>query len=58
MADNAAAYKVSELAAQARRLFETTPEAITAAMRAAGREAAGVEEAKKIVRAFWDREVK
>ncbi len=53
-----AMYKISELAAQARRLFGTTPEAVTAALRMAGKEAASVEEAGEIVRAFLDREVK
>lgn len=58
MADNAATYKVSELAAQARQIFGTTPEVVTVALRVASKEAATVEEAKETVRAFLDREVK
>lgn len=57
MADNAATYSVSELAAQARQIFGTTPEVVTVALRTAGKEAATVEEAKAAVRAFLDREV-
>ncbi len=58
MADNAATYKVSELAAQARQLFGTTPEVVTVALRTAGKKAATVEEAKDTVQAFLDKEVK
>lgn len=58
MADNTAAYKASELAAQARTLFGTTPEVVTVALRSAGKETATVEEAKQTVQAFLDREVK
>lgn len=53
-----AAYKTAELAARARQMFGTTPEVVTAALNTAGKEAAEVEEARKIVRAFLDREVK
>ncbi len=58
MADNAAKYKASELAAQARQIFGTTPEVVTVALRTAGKDAATVDEAKDTVRAFLDREVK
>ncbi len=58
MADNAATYKVSELAAQARQIFGTTPEVVAVALRTASKEAATVEEAKAAVRAFLDKEVK
>ncbi len=57
MAEKAATYKVSELAAQARQIFGTTPEVVTVALRTAGKEAATVEEARDIVRVFLDREV-
>lgn len=58
MADNTATYKVSELAAQARQIFNTTPEVVTVALRTAGKEAATVEEAKETVQKFLNREVK
>ncbi len=58
MADNAAKYKASELTAQARQIFGTTPEVVTVALRTAGKDAATVDEAKDTVRAFLDREVK
>lgn len=58
MADNTATYKVSELAAQSRPLFGTTPEVVSVALREAGKKAATVTEAKAIVAAFLEREVK
>lgn len=58
MTDKAAVYKVPELAAQARQLFGTTPEAVIVALRTAGHEAATVEEAQKCVQAFLAKEVK
>ncbi len=51
-------YQASELAAQAGQLFGTTPEAAAAALRDAGKKTATVEEARAIVRAFLEREVK
>lgn len=51
-------YRASELAAQARQLFGTTPEAVRAALRDAKKETASVEEARTIVQAFLEREVK
>ena len=51
-------YRASELAAQARQLFDTTPEAVRAALRDAKKETASVEEARTIVQAFLEREVK
>ncbi len=56
--DMEASYKASELAAQAGRLFGTTPEVAGAALRDAGKETATIEEARAIVRAFLEREVK
>ena len=52
-----AIYKVAELAAKARQVFDTPPEVVTAALRTAGKESATVEEAKKIVQDFLNREV-
>ncbi len=57
MADNAATYRVSELAAQARQLFGTSPEVVTVALRTAGKKAATVEEARASVREFLNRGV-
>lgn len=53
-----AIYKAEELAANARELFHTTPEAAAAALRTAGRETSTREEAARIVREFLDREVR
>lgn len=53
-----ATYKASELAAQARTLFGTTPEVVSVALRFAGKQAATVAEARAIVKAFLEREVK
>ncbi len=58
MSDSTALYNASELAAQARKIFSTTPEVVTAALRTAGKEAAAVEEAREIIRTFLNREVK
>lgn len=58
MTDKAAVYKVSELAAQARQLFDTPPEVVSVALRTAGKAAATVEEAQKYVQAFLAKEVK
>lgn len=52
-----AIYQTADLAAQARQMFGTTPEVVTAALNTAGKEAADVEEAREIVRKFLDREV-
>ncbi len=51
------AYKAAELAAQARPMFGTTQEVVKAALRAAGKDAATVAEAKTIVKEFLEREV-
>ena len=56
MADNTATYKVSELAAQARPIFGTTPEVVTVALRTAGKET--VEEARETIQKFLNKEVK
>ena len=58
MADNTATYKVSELAAQARPIFGTTPEVVTVALRTAGKETATVEEARETIQKFLTKEVK
>lgn len=50
-------YKAPELAAQARTLFGTTPEAVTVALREKGKETATVTEAQTIVKDFLAREV-
>ena len=51
-------YSIKDFAGQAKRMFGTTPEAVTAALRLAGKEAATIEEAKKIVKEFLEKEVK
>lgn len=53
-----ATYKAAELAAQARRLFGTTPETVHAALREAKKETATVTEVQAVVAAFLEREVK
>lgn len=53
-----ASYKVSELAAQARQLFDTTPEVVTVALNVAGKKSVTIEEAKEIVKKFLNQEVK
>lgn len=53
-----ATYKAAELAAQSRSLFDTTPEVVSVALREAGKKTATVTEAKAIVAAFLEREVK
>lgn len=58
MAQETANYKASELAAQARQIFGTTPEVVTVALRAAGKESATVGDAKKTVHKFLEKEVK
>lgn len=51
-------YSVSDFAKQAKKLFGTTPEAVTVALRKAGKQTATVEEAQKTVREFLAKEVK
>lgn len=51
-------YKIPELAAKARQLFGTTPEAVTIALKTAGKDSATLEEATEIVKEFLNREVK
>ena len=51
-------YKAAELAAQARHLFNTTPEVVSVALRVAGRKTATVAEAQAIVGEFLEKEVK
>ncbi len=57
MTDTTVLYNASELAAQARKLFNTTPEVVTAALRIARKETAKIEEAREIIRTFLNREV-
>lgn len=54
----AATYGAAELARNARKLFDTTPEAVTVALKTAGKEEATVEEAAAIIKAFLEKEVK
>lgn len=51
-------YSVKELAVNARKLFGTRPECVTAALTAAGKTESTVIEAKSIVENFLKREVK
>lgn len=51
-------YKVTELANNAKKLFNTRPECVTAALKAANKETSTVKEAKSIVEAFLKKEVK
>ena len=53
-----ARYEATELAKNARQLFETTPEVVTVALRLAGLETATKEEADGIIREFLSKEVK
>ncbi len=53
-----AMYKAAELAAKARQMFGTTPEVVTVALKTAGKESATIEDAKRTVQEFLDREVK
>lgn len=51
-------YACNELAANAKKVFRTRPECVTAALRAAGKEKYTVAEAKQIVEKFLKREVR
>lgn len=51
-------YKVSELAANAKAVFGTRPECVTAALREDGKEEYTVSEAKVAVQKFLKKEVK
>lgn len=51
-------YSVNELAANARKIFETRQECVMAALKAAGETKYTVSEAKEIVEKFLKREVK
>lgn len=53
-----AVYSVNELAAHAEKLFETKPEVVMAALKAAGKSECTVYEAKEIVDKFLKREVR
>ena len=52
-----AIYLAGELAANARKIFGTRPECVAAALKAAGKSACTVSEAKEIVERFLKREV-
>lgn len=51
-------YSADELAANAKKIFGTRQECVTAALRAAGKSRCTVSEAKEIVEKFLKREVK
>ena len=57
-AEKESAYPVSELAANAKKIFGTRQECVSAALRAAGKTECKVSEAKKIVEKFLKKEVK
>ena len=54
----ASKYEAAELAANARRVFGKPPEVVSAALKAAGKTAATLDEAKETVSKFLQREVK
>ncbi len=58
MVGKGSAYPVSELAANAKKIFGTRQECVSAALRAAGRTECTVPEAKEIVKKFLAKEVK
>lgn len=51
-------YGAAELAQKARKLFGTTPEVVTVALKTAKLKEATLEEAKATVKAFLEKEVK
>lgn len=51
-------YPVSELAANAKKIFGTRPECVTAALKAAGKSECTILKAKEIVDKFLKREVR
>ncbi len=53
-----ATYKAVELAARARQMFGTTPEVVTVALRLKGKDSYTVDEAKRTVQDFLNREVR
>lgn len=57
-AEKESAYSVSELAANAKKIFGTRQECVAAALKAAGKTECTVTEAKEIVGKFLRREVK
>lgn len=57
-AEKESAYPVSELAANAKKIFGTRQECVSAALRAAGKTECTVSEAKVIVEKFLKKEVK
>lgn len=57
-AEKESAYPVSELAANAKKIFGTRQECVSAALRAAGKAECTVSEAKEIVEKFLKKEVK
>jgi hypothetical protein len=54
----ASVYSIAELAGAARTQFGVPPEVVTVALKTAGKTSAALEEAKLIVAAFLEREVK
>ena len=53
-----AMYRAEELAAKARQMFGTTPEIVTVALKTAGKESATIEDAKKTVQEFLNRDLR
>ena len=51
-------YSVKDFAKNARKVFGVPPEAVTVALRSAGKEQATIPEAYDIVKAFLEKEVK
>ena len=51
-------YSISDFAGQAAKMFGTTPEAVTVALRLAGKESATIDEAKAAVKEFLEKEVR
>ncbi len=52
-----AKYEIDELAKKARKIFGTAPEVVTTALITAGFKSATLDEAKKAVKSFLEREV-
>lgn len=51
-------YTVADFAKQAKKMFGTTPEMVTVALRTAGKTTATIDEAKATVKEFLEKEVK
>lgn len=51
-------YSVTDFAKQAKKMFGTTPEVVTVALRTAGKTSATIKEAQATVKEFLNKEVK